>query len=82
MEQQICIRFCVKFEHSAVETIQMVQKVFRDDAMSAAQIKVWHKYFKYGKESLKIDPHSEDLQQAETLRILNMSRLQSIKISN
>ena len=24
--QRICIRFCVKFEHSSMETIRMIQK--------------------------------------------------------
>ena len=36
----------------------MIQKAFRDDAMSAAQIKVWHKCFKDGRESIESDPHS------------------------
>ena len=26
VEQWICIRFCVKLEHSSVETIQMIQE--------------------------------------------------------
>ena len=26
VEQQICIKFCVKLEHSSMETIVMVQK--------------------------------------------------------
>ena len=41
-----------------MKTIWLLQKAFRDDAMSAAQIKVWHKYFKDGWESVKSDPHS------------------------
>ena len=48
VEQQICIKFCVKLERSAAETIQMIQKAFRDDATSAAQLKVWHECFKDG----------------------------------
>ena len=40
--QQICIKFCIRFEHSSTETIRMIQEAFRDDAMSAAHIKVWH----------------------------------------
>ena len=36
----------------------MIQEVFRDDAMSAAQIKLWHKHFKDGQESVESDPHS------------------------
>ena len=26
VEQQICLKFCIKLEHSSVETIQMTQK--------------------------------------------------------
>ena len=57
-EQQICIKFCIKLEHSSAETIQTTQKAFRDDAINAAQIKVWHKCFKEGWESVESDPHS------------------------
>ena len=55
VEQQICIKFCVKLEHSSTETIQMIQKAFGDDVialLSAMQLKVWHKYFKDGLENL------------------------------
>ena len=41
-----------------METIQMIQKAFGDDAMSAAQIQVWHKCFKDGCESVESDPCS------------------------
>ena len=34
----------------------MIQKAFRDDAMSAVQIKVWHKCFKDGRESVESGP--------------------------
>ena len=27
IEQQMCIRFCIKLEHSSLETIWMIQKV-------------------------------------------------------
>ena len=36
----------------------MIQKAFRDNAMSAVQIKVWHKCLKGGQESVKSDPRS------------------------
>ena len=36
----------------------MIQKAFGDDLMSAVQIKVWHKHFKDGQESVESDPHS------------------------
>ena len=36
----------------------MIQKAFRDDAMSTAQVEVWHKYFKDSRESVESDPDS------------------------
>ena len=36
----------------------MIQKAFVDDAMGAAQVKVWHKCFKDGQESVESDPCS------------------------
>ena len=41
-----------------MESIQMIQKAFRDDAIRVAQIKVWHKHFKDGRESVESDSHS------------------------
>ena len=58
VEQRICIKFCIKLEHSFTETTRLIQKAFTDDAMSAAQIKVWHKCFKDGWESVERDPCS------------------------
>ena len=56
IEQRICIKFCMKLEHSSAETIPMIKKAFGDDVMSAAQIKLWH--FKDGRESVESDPRS------------------------
>ena len=51
-------QFCIKLEHSSTETIWMIQKALGDNAMSAAEIKVWPKCFKDGQESIKSGPHS------------------------
>ena len=40
VEQRICIKFCVKLEHSSEETIWMIQQAFGGDTMSTMQIKV------------------------------------------
>ena len=58
VEQGICIKFCIKLEHSSVEIIWMIQKAFGDDAVGAVQIRVWHKCFNDGRESVESDPHS------------------------
>ena len=60
----------------------MIQKAFKDDAMSVVQIKVWYKHFKDGQESFKVIDVMEVLQQAEHLRMLNVYRLQSTKFSD
>ena len=44
----------------------MNQKAFGDEAMSAAQMKVWHKYFKGVSESVESDPHSGRLATGRT----------------
>ena len=69
VEQRICIKFCIKLEHSSAETIQ---KALGDDAMNALQTKVQHKHFKDGWQSVESDPRLEGLQQAEHLRMLNV----------
>ena len=38
VEQQMCTKFCIKLGCSSMETIRMIQKVFGDDEMSAAQM--------------------------------------------
>ena len=39
-----------------METIWTIQKAFGDNARCAAKIRVWHKCFKYGRESAESDP--------------------------
>ena len=53
------MKFFIKLEHSSTETIQMIQRLLGDDAMSAVQINVWRKPFKDGQETTESDPHSE-----------------------
>ena len=49
-------QICIELKHSSMETIQMIQKSLRDNAVSAAQIKMWYKCFKDGWESVESDP--------------------------
>ena len=57
----------------------MIQKAFRDYEMIIVQIKVWHKHFKDGQESVESDSCSRR-PATEHLRILNVSGLQSTKM--
>ena len=73
VEQRICIKFCVKLEHSSAETMGMTQKAFGDTAVSAAQIQVGRKCCQDGREPVESDRDRvlEGLQQAEHLRLWN-----------
>ena len=70
VQQQICIKFSIKLERSSVETIRTIQKAFGDDAMSAAQIKVWHKRLKDGGGPVESGPRSGRLATSRTPEIV------------
>ncbi|KAJ8947674.1 hypothetical protein NQ318_009558 [Aromia moschata] len=50
LEQRMAIKFCVKLEKSAAETIPMLKKAFGVDCLSVRQIFRWHKAFAEGRE--------------------------------
>ena len=58
VDQRICIKFCFKLGHSSAETIPMIKKAFGDDSMNKAQIKLWYRCFKDGRESVESDQRS------------------------
>jgi hypothetical protein len=58
VNQRICNKFCFKLEHSSAETIPLIKKAFGDDSMSEAEIKLWYKLFKDGRESVESDRRS------------------------
>ena len=67
-----------ELQHSSTEIIWMIQKAFRDNAMSAAQIKVGTNTSKMVENLLKVIRILEDLQQAGRLRMLIAYGLQSM----
>ncbi|KAJ8937776.1 hypothetical protein NQ318_005223 [Aromia moschata] len=52
LEQRMAIKFCVKLEKSAAETIPMLKKAFGVDCLSDRQIFRWHKAFAEGRENV------------------------------
>ncbi|KAJ8941770.1 hypothetical protein NQ318_006427 [Aromia moschata] len=52
LEQRMAIKFCVKLEKSAAETIPMLKKAFGVDCLSDRQIFRWHKAFAEGREDV------------------------------
>ncbi|KAJ8949300.1 hypothetical protein NQ318_006725 [Aromia moschata] len=52
LEQPMAIKFCVKLEKSAAETIPMLKKAFGVDCLSDRHIFRWHKAFAEGLEDV------------------------------
>jgi hypothetical protein len=58
VDQRICVKFCFKHGYSSAETTRMIKKAFGDDSMSEAQIKLWYRRFKDGREPVESNRRS------------------------
>lgn len=52
-QQRSCIKFCVRNEISAAETLKMLQKAFGEQALSKTRVYEWYKMFKEGREIIE-----------------------------
>jgi hypothetical protein len=44
-EQHVVIKFCCKVDFSATKTVELIQKVYGDAALSRTTFFEWHKWF-------------------------------------
>jgi hypothetical protein len=58
LEQQINIKFCVKFGRSASETLALLTVAYGEYAMKKSSVFEWHRRFKKGREDVQDDPRS------------------------
>ena len=58
VEQRCAIKFCVKLEKSATETIAMLEKAYGEDSLSRAEVFRWHKAFREGRENAEDEERS------------------------
>jgi len=58
LKQRANIKFCVKLGKSGAETSEMIQRAYRNEAMSRARCFEWHASFKRGRTSLEDDERS------------------------
>ena len=57
-EQRICIKFCFKIGKTSMETYQLLQQAYGEDAMGRTQVFYWFHRFKEGKTSVESNPRS------------------------
>jgi len=57
-EQRICIKFCFKIGKTAMETYQLLQQAYGEDAMGCTQVFDWFCLFKEDRTSVESDPRS------------------------
>ena len=55
IEQRVILKFLVKLKKSRMECLQMLTKVFGDNAMSRARLYEWYKRFAEGWEGVEDD---------------------------
>ena len=58
MKQRLVIKFCFKAVKSAAETVQMVNAVYGDQALSHSNVFWWYGRFRDGREDIEDDPRS------------------------
>jgi hypothetical protein len=56
LEQRINIKFCVKIDKSASETLALLTVVYGEYAMKKPSVFEWHRRFKVGREDVQDDP--------------------------
>jgi hypothetical protein len=54
-EQWANIKLCQKLGKSKSETFQMIKKAYSEEALGHNAVFKWHRYFAYGRDSLKDD---------------------------
>jgi transposase len=58
IEQRVCIKFCVKLDKSATETLEMLREAFEEHSLSRTAVSEWHSRFKAGLASVEDDERS------------------------
>ena len=55
LEERYAIKFCFKLGKNATETYGMLQTAFQPSCMKRTSVFEWHKRFKEGTESVRVD---------------------------
>jgi hypothetical protein len=58
LEQWINMKFCVRIDRSASETLALLTVAYGECAMKKSSVFEWHRRFKEGQEDVQDDPRS------------------------
>jgi len=58
-EQRICLRFCFRLGKTAAEAHKMLQKAFKEEALSHTEVFEWFEQFKRGEMSVEDHPQPD-----------------------
>jgi len=56
--KRVCVKFCFLLGKSAAKTVLMLQKAFKEEALSKTQVYEWYSHFKGCEMSCKDQPRS------------------------
>ena len=68
-EQRICLRFCFRLGKTATKAHEILQKAFKEEALSRTQVFEWFVGFKRGEMNVENHPHLGALQQVVATRM-------------
>ena len=58
IDQRVCLKFCVSNGITATESLEMLQKCFRESTLSRTQVFEWHKAFSEDREVVENLPYA------------------------
>ena len=71
LQQQVCIKFCVKNGFNGAQTLKMLEKCFGNDTLTRSNVFRWHERFRSGRESVEDDERSGRPSTAKTDENIN-----------
>jgi hypothetical protein len=74
IEQNVCIKFCVKLSKPATKTIEMLREAFGEHFLSLTAVFECHSCFEAGQQSVEDDEHSGRPSTSKTIKSVEKIR--------
>ena len=80
VEQRLAIKFCLKAGKNKIETLQMVNVAYGDQALSRSNVFRWYGRFGDGREDMEDDPRSD--RPTERRNANNVQKISQLLLQN